>query len=308
MAERANRAPAFVVSVLLHVLIIGASLVAWPWKKEIKPLAVTPVTILTSDQLAALTAAEQADVPTLAQTQEPDPVADPAPLAPEPAPEPAPAPAPRPAPRPVPTPTLRPTPPTPTPPKPTPPRPAPMPTPTPKPAPVTPTPTPPRPATPARPAPRMTLDDLAESLARTAPPRTGGAPRSGGAQGLSQLERDLQARRATGIATATRPNPLGIVTAKLIRLWNPNCGVAGASAVQVRVRLFLDRDGGLARPAQLADYPSVDAISDPVMKAAASRAISAVGRGAPFEGLPADDYDSWKQFIVRFDGKEACNT
>ena len=57
MAERVNRAPALVVSVLFHVLVIGASLVAWPWKKEVKPLAVTPVTILTSAELAALTAA-----------------------------------------------------------------------------------------------------------------------------------------------------------------------------------------------------------------------------------------------------------
>ena len=91
-----------------------------------------------------------------------------------------------------------------------------------------------------------------------------------------------------------------------MRLWNPNCGVAGADALQIRVRIFLDRGGGLARPAQLADYPNADAISDPVMKAAASRALSAVGRGAPFDGLPVEDYDSWKQFIVRFDGKEAC--
>ena len=88
MAERVNRAPALVVSVLFHVLVIGASLVAWPWKKEVKPLAVTPVTILTSAELAALTAAEQSDTPTPAQTPEPDPVAEPAPLAPEPAPEP----------------------------------------------------------------------------------------------------------------------------------------------------------------------------------------------------------------------------
>jgi outer membrane biosynthesis protein TonB len=299
MAERANRAPAFVVSVLLHVAIIGASLVAWPWKKEVRPLAVTPVTILTSDQLAALSAAEQSDEPAPAETPEPDPAAEPAPLAPDPAPEPAPAPAP--APKPAPTPAPKPTP-APTP-KPAPPKPSPAPT--PKPAPAKPAPA--KPAAPARPAPRMTLDDIAESLARSAPKRTGGATRSSGSQGsLSQLERDLQARRSSGEAKAATASALGLVQAKLIRLWNPNCGVAGADALQVRVRIFLDRGGGLARPAQLADYSNVDAISDPVLKAAASRALSAVGRGAPFEGLPVEDYDSWKQFVVRFDGKEAC--
>jgi hypothetical protein len=151
----------------------------------------------------------------------------------------------------------------------------------------------------------MTLDDLAESLAKTAP-KSGGATRSGGSQGLSQLEKDLQARRSSGAAKAATASALGLVQAKLIRLWNPNCGVTGANRLQVRVRIFLDKGGGLARPAQLADYSSVNAISDPVLQAAASRALSAVGRGAPFEGLPVEDYDSWKQFIVRFDGKEAC--
>lgn len=187
-------------------------------------------------------------------------------------------------------------------PKPAPPKPSPAPAPKPAPA----KPAPPKPAAPAKPAPRMTLDDIAESLAKSAP-KAGGATRSGGAQGsLSQLEKDLQARRSTGEAKAATASALGLVQAKLMRLWNPNCGVAGADALQIRVRIFLDRGGGLARPAQLADYSNVDAISDPVTKAAASRALSAVGRGAPFEGLPVEDYDSWKQFIVRFDGKEAC--
>ena len=71
MAQRVNRTPAIVVSILLHAAIIGASLVAWPWKKEIKPLAVTPVTLLTSDQLAALSAAEQSDEPTPARRSVP---------------------------------------------------------------------------------------------------------------------------------------------------------------------------------------------------------------------------------------------
>lgn len=299
MAQRVNRTPALVVSVLLHAAIIGASLVAWPWKKEIKPLAVTPVTLLTSEELAELTAAEQSDVPAPAQTPQPDPVAEPAPVAPTPAPEPAPTPTPKPAPKPAPAPAPAPTP-KPAPPKPTPPKPTAAPTPTP----ATPKPTPPRTA-PAKPTPRLNLDDLAESLAKSAP-KAGGAPRSSGSPGLSQLEKDLQARRSSGAAKAATASALGLVQAKLIRLWNPNCGVAGANALQVRVRLFLNREGDLARPAQLADFPSVDAIGDPVMKAAASRALSAVGRGAPFEGLPVEDYDSWKQFIVRFDGKEAC--
>ena len=51
---------------------------------------------------------------------------------------------------------------------------------------------------------------------------------------------------------------------------------------------------------------TANGIGDPVLQAAASRALSAVGRGAPYDGLPVEDYDSWKQFVVRFDGKEAC--
>lgn len=289
MAERSIRAPAFVVSVLFHVAIIGASLVAWPWKKETRPLAVTPVTLLTSEDLAALTAAQQSDTPTPAQTPEPDPVAEPAPVAPTPVPDPVPAPTP------TPTPT----------PKPAPPKPSPAPAPSPTPA----RPAPARPAPPAKPAPRMSLDDIAAQLAKTAP-KTGGAARSGGSEGrLKTLESSLRAGRASAADKAATASALGLVEAKLMRLWNPNCGVAGADELQVRVRIFLTQSGGLARRPELVDRGnavSAGNIGDPVVKAAADRALGAVGRGAPYDGLPVEDYDSWKQFIVRFDGKLAC--
>lgn len=291
MADRVNRSSAFLVSVLLHAAVIGASLVAWPWSRDIKPAEVTPVTLLTAADIARLSAAEQSDVPETAQDPEPTPEAPPEPAAETPAPEPRLAAAPTPAaPKPVPAPAPKPTP-------------APTPKPLPKPAPA-------KPAPAAKPQKPMDLDALAASLASQTPrrPTTAAAPAraSSSDEGLRRLERDLQARPADGAARAATANGKAAIAAKLQRLWNPNCGIDGADAVQVRVQISLTQRGDLARRAQLADYRDVDSISDPVLKAAASRALSAVARGAPYEGLPVEDYDNWKQFVVRFDGKLAC--
>lgn len=293
MADRVNRSSALVVSVLLHAAVIGASLVAWPWSKEIKPVEVTPVTLLTAQDIARLSAAEQSDVPETARDPEPTPDAPPEPAAETLAPEPKPAAAPVPAaPKPVPTPAPVP-------------KPAPAPAPTPKPQPK---PAPAKPAPAAKPQKPMDLDALAASLAARTPPRPAAAPArtSSSDEGLRRLERDLQPRPADGAARAATANGKAAIAAKLQRLWNPNCGVDGGGDLQVRVQISLTQRGDLARQAQLADYRSIDAISDPVLKAAASRALSAVARGAPYEGLPVEDYDNWKQFVVRFDGKLAC--
>ena len=56
----------------------------------------------------------------------------------------------------------------------------------------------------------------------------------------------------------------------------------------------------------MANGQSVQQISDPVQRAAAIRALSAVSRGAPYENLPRDDYNYWKTVILNFDAKKAC--
>ena len=95
---------------------------------------------------------------------------------------------------------------------------------------------------------------------------------------------------------------LAEIATKLKRRWHVNCS---GRPVLVRVRIFLNPDGELARPPEPLD---IDGVTDPAVKAAALRAVVAVSGAAPYERLPVADYDRWKTFVVRFDAEEACKT
>lgn len=280
---RINRPQALALSTVLHVLVFGAGMLSWSWFGKSTPIEVTPVTLMTAAEVAKLMAAEESPTPERASTETPEP-ADPVPLAPEPTPTPAPAPAPKaPAPKAAPAP-------------------APVPTPAPK------TPAPKAPTAPASPktAP-VNLDSLAESLAKTAPPRSGGAPKLPAASpGPTKMETDLAARIAEGAARATSQTALNALVDRLNRAWRPVCGPDGAPNILVRLRLHQD---GSLEAAELIDYrnaTNANAVPDPAVRAAATLALSASARASPYLGLPREDYDFWRSVRVVFDGKKAC--
>src|SRR5690349_14701471 len=105
--ERTNYAGVLFLSLILHVVVLGAGLVHWPWLGKTKIVQVTPVTLLTSNEMAKLMAAARSETPQQAKAE--DPVAEAPPEAPVPEPQPTP-PEPAPAPKPKPAPKL-PTPP-----------------------------------------------------------------------------------------------------------------------------------------------------------------------------------------------------
>lgn len=315
---RETRAPALLGALLLHVLVLGAGLIVLPmWSKPMKPIESVPITIVSQAPPEAPSAPTLAPAPTPQTTPEPTP---------EPAPEPAPEPEPEPAPPPPkPAPVHRPAPPQPAPkPEPTPaPRPAPKPAPRPvaaKPV-AKPTPAPPvktAPTPPPKPQSKpFDLNALADSLPQSKPSRAArpatkpvdlsslaaSLPRTSGARG--------PARPAAGpIVTPGPVRPLtgdemGAVTAKLMRLWHPNCGAEGVGKVVVRVEMHLSQDGRLAGAPSLLDRPVVEA-AGPVAQASAQRALTAVVQGEPYSELPHDRYASWKDIVVRFDAKQAC--
>lgn len=300
--ERSGHAKFLAASIALHVIVLGAGLISWPWLGKTKVIPATPVTLLTSAQMEKLMAAQESPEPQHAQTEEPVPDAQPEPPTPEPSPAP---PEPAPAPQPAPQPKAPKAPPTPAP-QPAPKAPPPKPAPTPAPKAPPPPKTPPAKPTPARPDPGFDLDALAASLQKNRPQKSSGAARSAADKGMAQIEADLRARAAEGDSRAAINDFTSAVADQLGRAWRPNCGVEGTSTLRIRVRLRLNRDGSLI-DAKLVDYPSEASISDPVTRAAATRALSAVSASAPFRGLPpVEAYDKWKTFIVTFAGRDAC--
>jgi protein TonB len=266
---RREISPAAAGSVLLHAGVAAAMLISWPWAKDLKVGAVTPVTIVANAPVTDLREAEQAPETQTAQTEAPVPDA-PAQSAP---PEPTPAP---PTPRPTPTPLPRPTP-----------------APAPKPAPAKPSPPKPQP----KPAERsLDFDALLASIPaqRNAPARPSSAQR-----GRSQAETAPQARPNLGAGLAASAAMSGLAD-ELQRRWNPNCEVEGGRDVVVRVTFTLGAGG------QVTGEPTSE-IRGPrnaVAQAAAERAVRAVYAAAPFRNLPREFYG--QRVAVNFNAREAC--
>jgi outer membrane biosynthesis protein TonB len=286
-----NFTPAFIAAILLHLAVVLASMFVWPHRPAPFNSGVTTVTIIDAPaaELRPAVAAEEASPAT---TEAPDPNAALEPPAPTPSPAP-PQPAPAPAPAPAPTPAPK-----------TPAKPVPVPKPAAK-APTKPAPPPPAPAKPApakaaaKPAPRgLDLDALTSSLTKAV--KSGGG-KSSAAKGANKPETATAAREGRGSADAAMADMGSAAAARLMRLWNPNCEVEGAGAINIRIQINLLPDGSLAR-----DPVVLDRGSGPVWEAAAQRAKSAAAAAAPYKEFPRSRYNEWKVFTPRFVGEQAC--
>jgi len=273
--------PALIGSAALHLSILVAGLIAWPHFGRPLTATTVPVKLVARGPTPDVRPAAQAPEP--AEAQAPEPVE----AAPPPEPEPAPAP---PQPAPVP--------------KPTPPKPAPepkldldalakkVPKAKPKPQPKLDLDALARQKPDPKAQARLDLDALASRLPRPA----------SGRRGETRAEQAPQSRDAVGAAQGLTADEASLLASKLNRLWNPNCAAEGASGVQVRVNIRLTQTGALAAsPRLIGGQPG-----DPVWQAAAQRALTAVARGAPYDELPPDRYQVWKDINFNFNGRQAC--
>ena len=146
------------------------------------------------------------------------------------------------------------------------------------------------------PPPSLNLDALQASLARSA--HAAPAHPAFAKRGLAQIETDLQARVDAGRGVS-QSDQQGLQQL-LERLWNPNCAVEGGDAVIVPVRFHIGLDG---RPDSRVNAGGLESSPDPILAAAARRAIDAVHQGAPY----AVQYRGQPQpFRVNFNAKSAC--
>ena len=183
--------------------------------------------------------------------------------------------------------------------------PAPVPAPVPTPAPAPPktaaaqAPTPkPTPAKPAKPEPDF-FASLEKTLAKT--PKATGKPVANAPKGPTRPETATQARPGAGAMTGLQAAAINGMKDEIQRRWNPNCEVEGGGAVQVKVSFKLATGGRIVGQVTAGD---AERSSDPVVKAAADRAIRAVYQSAPFEGLPPDYYG--QQLNLNFKARDAC--
>ncbi|MFM1960117.1 MAG: hypothetical protein RL588_1634 [Pseudomonadota bacterium] len=278
MSPALRPSPAILASGLLHLGVLAALILVRPPAGD--PAGEGPpvtVRLATSGDLSAAQAAAAGPPETPAPAEAAPAEAAPAEAVPPP---PTPTPAPAPSPAPTPTPTRRA---------------SETPAPVPKPAPAArPQPLPKTAATPGKPAAATTaaprrpaggldLDALAGQVSRLGgnrpgPPAAAGGARSGpSAAALAGMQDQLQ------------------------KLWNPNCGVEGGRDVRVRVSFTLAPAGDLSGPVEAGGLERSD---NPVVRAAAERAIRAVHQAAPFPDLASP---TGQRIAVNFNAREACS-
>ena len=270
--ERSEFSGAMLASTLLHAGVIAAALISWPWAKQLPLGSAVPINIVANAPVTDLAPAEQGPEDAPAQTEEPVPEAPAPPAAPAPTPQPVPTP-----PKPAPAPT-----------------PKPVPTPTPKPAPAKPAAA--KPAAPAKPAPKadkgLDLDALAASLP--------GAQRSSAAKGPARQATAPAARPDLGSGQAAAA--IAGMSDEIQKRWNPHCNVEGGRDVRLKVSFTL---GGGGQVVGQVGAHGAENSADPVVKAAAERAIRAVYAAAPFTRLPRSLYG--QRFDLNFKTSEACS-
>lgn len=274
--ERTNISPAAAGSLLLHLLVVAAMLISWPWARDLKVGNVVPVNIVSNAPSTDLRPAEQAPQEQTAQTEAPVPDAPVQDVTPEPTPDPVPTPAP-------PTPKAAPTP------RPAPPQPAP------KPAAKTPAPQKAAPAQKTAKPSELDFDALLASVSKSSK----GGRQSSAEKGANRPETARQARPDLGKGLAA--SALAGLADELQRRWNPNCDVEGGRDVQIRTTFTLGISGNV-----LGDVRSeVRGPATPVAQAAAERATRAVYAAAPFKNLPPELYG--QRVGVNFNAREACS-
>ncbi|MES2723292.1 MAG: energy transducer TonB [Pseudomonadota bacterium] len=262
---------AMIVSVLLHGGAIVAGLMSWP--KDPPQVGTTvPVNIISNATYTDLRAAAQAAQEQMATTEQPVPDAPPEAAVEAPLPEPLP-PAPVPAPSPV------------------------------KPAPAAAKPTVDptakgvqKPA--AKPQKALDLDALSASIAKSRP---AGGKSSSAAKGPTRQETALEARAAAGAGKGVSASALAGLVSQIERRWNPNCEVEGGRDVRVRVTFTLSATGQVVGAVEAGGQ---ETSSNPVVRAAAERAIRAVRQAAADKALPREVYG--QAWAPTFNAQEAC--
>ena len=155
----------------------------------------------------------------------------------------------------------------------------------------------PRKPAPAKPAPRaeksLDLDALAASVAKS-------SQRSSAAKGPARQATAPEARPDLGSGQAAAA--IAGMSDEIQKRWNPNCEVEGGRNVRLQLAFTLGAGGQVDGKV---DAQGAEHSSDPVVKAAAERAIRAVYAAAPFTRLPRNLYG--QRFKLNFRTSEACS-
>ena len=88
---------------------------------------------------------------------------------------------------------------------------------------------------------------------------------------------------------------------KIEGCWSIPAGARDAINLVVTLRIFLNPDGSLARAPEVTDKERIGTRGQEFFRIAAESAIRAVHKCAPYEMLPAEKYETWRDIKLTFD-------
>jgi hypothetical protein len=265
-------------SLLFHLAILGAAFVSLPssWRPDVAAEPYIPLELIAEAELD-LTNSVPAAAPEPIVEEEPEPEL-PEPIIEEgPAPEPEPVaaePEPEPEPEPVVVAETEPEAPEPTPPK------------------KQPTVKPQRTA-------ELDLDALSKLVDKSRDD-TAATAREAPSQTAEAAD---NARRKVGAGDRLTASDEAKIQAALSRCWNSSViiGAPEPEKLLVVIDFVLNPDGTLAGPPKVANQLQINLSGNRFWKVAEREAVAAVVKCAPYDFLPADRYETWKEFRFNFD-------
>ncbi|MEN8722627.1 MAG: hypothetical protein ABF335_07035 [Alphaproteobacteria bacterium] len=274
---------ALLVSIVLHVALIGVTLASNPFDEkerfEIKPaIPVELVKLADKTETKPSPPKEKPKPePKKPEPKKPEPKPKPKPIAkPKPKPEPAPQPAPQPAPKPKPAAKPKPEP-----------KPAPKPKPKPKPAPT-------KPAAQPKEDP-FSFDDI-EALIDKSKPKDKPKPQE---QQIAQAS-DQKSRLGSGERLTV--SEIDAIRQQFYQCWSVPAGARDADQLRIVLRIMLNRDGTLQRQPQLMNGAPAGTDRG-FFQVAVDSAVRAVHKCTPLR-LPSEKYESWREIELTFDPSE----
>jgi len=150
----------------------------------------------------------------------------------------------------------------------------------------------PRPAADAKKPDKFDINNIVALLDKRAP--------SANAQSAKPGARDI---KGIGAQSAMTMDLRDALKSQIAQCWSPPVGAPHPEQMIVTYELFLNADGSVAQPPQLAADSAAAASRDPFMRAAAEAARRAIYTCAPYK-LPANRYGQWRDIEFEFNPRD----
>lgn len=281
----------FVYSIILHIMLVLLLVFGLPWfSPEILPQeSVISVEMLQLSEISNVKPKKKVDIKKPAPEKIKPAPSQPSPAAPE-----------KPEPKPAPTP-VEPEKPEPKPEK----IPEPEPKPKPKAEPKKPEPKP-KPKEQEKPKPKKKkdtndLDSLLKNLEEsvTSKEKTKEKKKKEKQETPQEEDNDSKSDKEFNPDIPLSLSEQDFIRSQVEKHWSPPAGAKDASNMSVELRVQLSQDGTVMSVS--IEESSRNSGADPSFaRSFDESAVRAVWMSSPFEGLPPDKYDTWKNFIFRF--------